>query len=102
MRNESGIYTLELTLSNGERIIKLGWADNMAAKFHNSPNIPTTIYYTNKKKASKQMISDFNADFKVNNTPAGFFPSKYRIIMDIRIKMLEESMVKIIRKNIVI
>jgi hypothetical protein len=92
MEAQAGIYTLEITLVNGERVFKVGYADNMSEKFRNRTFQPQFVYYIDNETMAKKMVNKINSDFKHAEVVPGYYPLRYKIIVEIRFTKLEEEL----------
>ena len=88
------VYIYETVLTDGKRVIKLGYTSDMITK-----NIDATFIYFMSFKAARKLVINFNEQFKSAQIIPNFFPEQYKTLMYLSFENYSKEMEDLVIRN---
>ena len=92
MINTKAVYTLEIKLEDGTKVVKIGYAGDIVKRFEFNTTSPTTVLYVDKPMTAKSFVAAVKDDYKHAEVVKGFYPIQYSTLLELRIINFENEL----------
>lgn len=92
METESAIYTLEIRLRDGRKVVKIGYSKDISERFKDSSLQPKTILRTNSHSKAKAFVANVRHDYKDVEVLPNYYPIEYTTLLDLRLINFENEL----------
>lgn len=94
MKNRAGIYTIEITLIDETRVVKIGFTMDILERFTSYGLYPANIMYISDEniRRAKEFVAGVKSDFMAYEITPGYYPIDYADIIELRLITFEKKL----------